>query len=441
MEDKKYQIFISSTYVDLIPARSKISETILNLYHFPVGMEMFSAGDSEQWEIISETIAVSDYYVLIIGHRYGSMTEDGISYTEKEFDYAKSIGVPIMAFIRNRSVATTAAERDSDAGLTAKLDAFIEKAKTGRVCEFWETSDDLATKVAVALPKTFKRLPRTGWVRQSEVNLVDTLSELSRLSIENRELRAKLEGYERLENEAAPKFEVKLNALAAINLKYATHHSDLHMSPPVRIGLEDIDPRLASYVTAEDVDLYNSSLPDAATYEKYLESLLRYRNIKDSSVALDIEIFNVGSVKAGEVYVSLEFPNFVVVSDDIDLSKIKEPVSPVPEHPGEYARKRLRQSMRFGGVADLIRAPSISGFVDLAPLSVPVPPGLNKRMTVDDNFIDIYMRGLMHTRSETFGGKKLLLSPVSKGEGVVFIRVICEQFKSQHVIEVPIVVD
>lgn len=90
--EKKYQIFISSTYEDLKEERKKVQDTILSMYQFPIGMEMFSAADEEQWEIIRETIDSSDYYVLIIGHRYGSVIDKGkyagISYTQKEFRYA-----------------------------------------------------------------------------------------------------------------------------------------------------------------------------------------------------------------------------------------------------------------------------------------------------------------------------------------------------------------
>ena len=95
MGDKKYQVFISSTYTDLVKDREKISKQILTLYHFPIGMEMFSAGDNDQWTVITNTIDKSDYYVIILGHRYGSLAEDGFSYTEKEYDYATSKGIPI----------------------------------------------------------------------------------------------------------------------------------------------------------------------------------------------------------------------------------------------------------------------------------------------------------------------------------------------------------
>lgn len=50
--DKKYQVFISSTYKDLIEEREKVRDVILSMYHFPIGMEMFNAADEEQWEII-----------------------------------------------------------------------------------------------------------------------------------------------------------------------------------------------------------------------------------------------------------------------------------------------------------------------------------------------------------------------------------------------------
>ena len=53
-------------------ARAKVRDAILSMMHFPVGMEMFNAADEEQWEIIKETIDSSDYYVLILGQRYGS---------------------------------------------------------------------------------------------------------------------------------------------------------------------------------------------------------------------------------------------------------------------------------------------------------------------------------------------------------------------------------
>ena len=96
---KKYQVFVSSTYTDLIEERQVVLRSILDLGHIPSGMEMFSAADEEQFDYIKKVIDECDYYVLLIGGRYGSVDDRGMSYTEKEYDYAFGKGIPVLAFI------------------------------------------------------------------------------------------------------------------------------------------------------------------------------------------------------------------------------------------------------------------------------------------------------------------------------------------------------
>lgn len=137
--EKKYQIFISSTFNDLQQERQKVRDTILSMYQFPIGMEMFSAADEEQWNIIKETIDSSDYYIVIIAHRYGSVIEKGvdkgISYTQKEFNYARSKGIPVLAFIMDESVLISPDKVETNEQKKEKLEAFKEIAKKGRVVE------------------------------------------------------------------------------------------------------------------------------------------------------------------------------------------------------------------------------------------------------------------------------------------------------------------
>ena len=94
----KYQIFVSSTYDDLREEREQVLKATLEMGHIPVGMEMFSAADEEQWKIITRQIDECDYYAVIVAHGYGSVV-DGISYTEKEYDYAISNNIPVLGFI------------------------------------------------------------------------------------------------------------------------------------------------------------------------------------------------------------------------------------------------------------------------------------------------------------------------------------------------------
>ena len=88
MKQKRYQVFISSTFSDLKNERLAVINQLLAINCIPVGMELFPAADEEQFEYIKKLIDESDYYVVIIAGRYGSLADDGFSYTEKEYDYA-----------------------------------------------------------------------------------------------------------------------------------------------------------------------------------------------------------------------------------------------------------------------------------------------------------------------------------------------------------------
>ena len=187
---QKYQVFISSTYDDLKVERNQVIKAVLEMGHIPVGMEMFSAADEEQWKIITRQIDESDYYVIIVAHRYGSLSGK-VSYTEKEFDYAQSKGIPIYGFVMDSSVEPLAKNTEKDKNKIVALEKFRTKVKQ-RPVSFWSTADDLHGKVSISLMKAFNTNPRVGWVRASASTGPEVSQELSRLSKENSELRAQI---------------------------------------------------------------------------------------------------------------------------------------------------------------------------------------------------------------------------------------------------------
>lgn len=107
--NKKLQVFVSSTYIDLIEERQTAVQTILDAGHIPAGMELFKAGKS-QMKTIFKWIDESDVYMLILGGRYGSIEEEsGLSYTELEYNYALSIDIPVFAIVLDDSFLHTKA--------------------------------------------------------------------------------------------------------------------------------------------------------------------------------------------------------------------------------------------------------------------------------------------------------------------------------------------
>ncbi len=97
--DKKYQVFVSSTYIDLLEERQEIMQALLELDCIPAGMELFPASNDDQWSLIKGVIDDCDYYIVVIAGRYGSLSESGLSYTEMEYRYALETGKPVIAFL------------------------------------------------------------------------------------------------------------------------------------------------------------------------------------------------------------------------------------------------------------------------------------------------------------------------------------------------------
>lgn len=100
MSKKKLQIFVSSTFIDLVEERQAAVAAILKAGHIPAGMELFKSGDKSQLDTIKRWIDDCDVYMLILGGRYGTVEPvSGKSYTELEYDYALERGMRVFAVV------------------------------------------------------------------------------------------------------------------------------------------------------------------------------------------------------------------------------------------------------------------------------------------------------------------------------------------------------
>jgi hypothetical protein len=170
---RKYQIFISSTYSDLHEERKAVTWAVLSARHIPVGMENFHATDDRGWQTIKSAIDESDYYVLILGGRYGSVDSEGKSWTEQEYDYAVGLGIPVLTFVRSKKYITAEA-MEENSRLRHKLDAFQQRVQKKHLCEVWTTSDSLEKVVTLSLQNHIQvdegtERQRPGWFRGTDV--------------------------------------------------------------------------------------------------------------------------------------------------------------------------------------------------------------------------------------------------------------------------------
>ena len=162
--DKVYKVFLSSTYEDLREERAAVQKALLQLNCLPVGMELFPAADEETWSFIKSQIDDSDYYVVVVAGRYGSLAPGGLSYTEMEYDYAISRKKPAIAFI-HREPGTIAAQQteQTDEG-KEMLRKFISKLKR-RLIQYFDNPHELALVVTQSFVRLLNERPAIGYVR------------------------------------------------------------------------------------------------------------------------------------------------------------------------------------------------------------------------------------------------------------------------------------
>jgi hypothetical protein len=163
--DKRYQVFVSSTFEDLREERAAVIGALLQIDCFPAGMELFPAADDDSLTLIRSVIDDSDYYLIILGGRYGTLDNaTGKSYTHLEYEYAQSAGKPTIALLHSNP-GTLPADKteDSDAGRKRFNDFRSELRKKN--CRHWGDRGELTAAVFYRGSAPKKDASR-GWMDQ-----------------------------------------------------------------------------------------------------------------------------------------------------------------------------------------------------------------------------------------------------------------------------------
>jgi Domain of unknown function (DUF4062) len=191
--DCRHQVFVSSTFEDLKTQRDKVISALLKLGAIPAGMELFPASDADSWALIQKIISTCDYYVVIVAGRYGTLTDDGLSYTEREYNYAEDCGIPVLAFLHGSPGSIAVDQSDTDVPLAQRLADFRNRLKTSHACRHWNTTEELLAEIYPSFIEIRESHPRPGWIRADSILTVGDLGELTTLREEVSSLRAERE--------------------------------------------------------------------------------------------------------------------------------------------------------------------------------------------------------------------------------------------------------
>lgn len=170
---KKFQIFVSSTFTDLIEERQTAVEAILDGGHIPAGMELFKPEDKSQLETIERWIKNSDVFMLILGGRYGSIEpKSKKSYTELEYRFALQNKIPAFALVINEKGLDN---KINQLGIRNAIEienkdqyTLFKNFVESMTCRYFEDCKDIKSHFLSKIREIEHEGNLIGWIRENE---------------------------------------------------------------------------------------------------------------------------------------------------------------------------------------------------------------------------------------------------------------------------------
>ena len=168
--DKKYLVFVSSTYKDLVEERKSIAASLSKSGYIPIGMELFPSDNRSLLKVIKEKIDECDYYIVIICNRYGSIDKKlKCSYTEYELNYAIKKSKKPLIFLGSEKYNKKKGKTDNEEKIE-KLKSFVESGNFTPA--YFSSREELNISLLTSLQMHIEKYPSRGWIAANSPDLV-----------------------------------------------------------------------------------------------------------------------------------------------------------------------------------------------------------------------------------------------------------------------------
>jgi len=195
--------FISSTFIDLYEDRNEVANTLRERELNVNALDIRPASTQSSRNEILNGIRESDFVILIIGDRFGSIVpkitdSSSLSVTWWEYKKAITFGKPVIAYFQNKEYFNSEYHDDRSEKLYIKkrrlFDRFKKMITEKHNPAYFADSYELAEKIQRCLIPTY----RAGVESMNRKNLV--LSQTaSRLEAENKALKQELANSKKIE--------------------------------------------------------------------------------------------------------------------------------------------------------------------------------------------------------------------------------------------------
>jgi hypothetical protein len=173
----RIDVMISSTRKDLMPHRQAVRDVIVKAGMYPLGMENDSAVEhSNDVKYSLNMVAECEIYLLILGFRYGHRPDhdnpNNLSITHLEYEEAKKLGKPILAFLMAEDHPIIAAHKDDGDNLVSIMNFRDQVAGVDKqIVGFFRSVEDFREQALDSLHKAKARMEGKAPAELSEGEL------------------------------------------------------------------------------------------------------------------------------------------------------------------------------------------------------------------------------------------------------------------------------
>lgn len=191
MVEKRYQVYIASSYNDVVNERLKVENSLLSSGFFP--WEFSERRTSLNTAKSRQQMDESDYVIFVLSGRYGDLSASGISYLHLDFLYAANKNKTIISLVDAHPERKLREEQETDEDLIKKLIAF--KGVLKRESDYFHQYTnilDLERACKSLLTSAISEKPALGWVRPQPQDEKSMSNEVQRLRTKVNELEKQL---------------------------------------------------------------------------------------------------------------------------------------------------------------------------------------------------------------------------------------------------------
>lgn len=178
-------LFVSSTCFDLSQVRADLRDFAVSLGYEPVLSEYDTFPVNPSVDAVSSCLEAvrhrADLFVLVVGGRYGTLTEAGVSVTNLEFLEASAKGVPIYVFVKGEILTLLPAwKANPTADFTHAVDTpmlfnFVDGLRSKQ--NLWVFPFNRAQDICATLRKQFSYLMADCLAIRSKLSPADPVLE------------------------------------------------------------------------------------------------------------------------------------------------------------------------------------------------------------------------------------------------------------------------